>query len=62
MKRYDVTLKYSLDPAPFRYEIEAASKREAITKARRQSENDGNYGFGAGRGLGRATWTAVEAR
>lgn len=61
MKRYDVKLKYSLDPHPCCYEVEADTKRDAIAKAKRQSEADGNYGFGAGRGLGRAVWTAVEA-
>lgn len=61
MTRYEVTLKYQLDREPYRYNVEAAGKRDAIAKAQSQAKRDGNYGHGAGIGLGRSVWKAAEA-
>jgi hypothetical protein len=63
MASYTVTLRFQhpawdeKDGIPF--EVTAANKREAITKARKQALYDGHT-FGAGSGVGRYWFTAVE--
>ena len=62
MIRYEVTLKYQHEREPYRFDVEADSKAEAISKARDQARRDGHYGYGAGIGLGRSVFRALEAR
>ena len=62
MKNYLVTLRYQ-HPAwderdGLTYTVEAEGKAQAIRRARRQAEADGNAGTGLNRG--RQTWSAVE--
>lgn len=63
MKTYTVTLRYQ-HPAwdeknGIPYEVTAKTKADAIKKARKQAESDGNTGWGASKG--RTTFTATEA-
>lgn len=61
MTRFEVTLKYQHEREPFRFDVEAKGKREAISKAQDQARRDGHYGYGAGVGLGRSVWMARES-
>ena len=56
---YTVELKYQFEREPYRYVIEAASKRSAIEAAQSEAKRDGHYGHGAGIGLGRSVWRAI---
>lgn len=60
MNTYTVELKYACDPQPLRYLIDAESKRKAIEQAQSEARRDGNYGHGAGIGMGRAVWRAIK--
>lgn len=60
MHTYTVELRFQHDPRPLRYVIEAESKRKAIEAAQSEARRDGNYGHGAGIGLGRAVWRATQ--
>lgn len=59
MNVYTVELKYQHERDPYRYVIEANTKRDAINLARREATRDGHYGHGAGIGLGRSVWRAI---
>ena len=56
---YTVELKYQHEREPLRYVIEAETKRRAIEQVQSEARRDGNYGHGAGIGLGRSVWRAI---